>query len=367
MIRSIHVLASDEAGGTESFFVRLVEALNAAGHPALAVIHRRSPMARALSPSVEQVRLPFFSKRDAYSRWRLQRLIAAWQPDIVQTYLGTATRLTRVPPQSRAVHVARLGIYQVAAMGNRHVDAWIGNTLSICKFMRVEGIPAERVFHIGNFVPPARPVAEHETAVWRGRLRLPDGAFAVLALGRMVPKKGFEDLLRAFARVRATRPDGRPVVLLVGGDGPERTRLVSLSEQIGVVDRVRWCGWIEDPAPLYALAHALVCPSRHEPLGNVILEAWQRGLPVLATRTAGARELVSDGVDGLLAPVADWQGLAGSLDAFLALPQERLDRLGASGRDTLLREHNEQTVLAAYIDLYERLRGTSAGAGSAAA
>jgi glycosyltransferase involved in cell wall biosynthesis len=365
VIRSIHVLASDEAGGTESFFVRLVDALAAAGHPATAVIHRRSPMAGRFSAAVEEVRLPFFSKNDAWSRWRLGRLIAARQPDIVQTYLALATRLTRVPPGERAVHVARLGIYQTSAVNNRHVDAWIGNTRSICKFLRVEGIPGERVFHIGNFVPPARDVTAEEMQAWRQRLQLPGHAFPVLALGRMVPKKGFEDLLRAFARAPTTRPDGRPVLLLLAGDGPERARLARLADDLGLAGRVRWCGWVADPAPLYALSAAFVCPSRHEPLGNVILEAWQRGLPVLATRTAGARELLRDGDNGRIAPVADWPGLAASLAAFLAEPDQALQRLGATGRETLRREHDERTVVAAYLELYQRLARARAEAARA--
>lgn len=355
MVTSIHVLGSHQLGGADRFFIRLVEALTRGGHPALAVIRADSPVAPLLSPEVEQVHLPLASKWDFYSRWRLTKLIAQRQPDVVQTYMGRATRLTRLPAGCRALLVARLGGYYKIDGYYRHADAWVGNTRDICAYLKTEGLPPERVFYIGNFVPQPREVSTEEASALRASLGLPANAFIVFALGRLIVKKGFQDLLEAFARL-APVVDGRPLVLLIAGDGTEREALASQARALGLAERVCWAGWQNDTTPFFALGDVFVCPSRHEPLGNVILEAWQHGLPVLSTRNEGALELAQDGDNALLAPLEDPAGLAEGLRRMLALSADERARLAASGHATVQREHHEDAVVAAYLALYDRLR-----------
>ncbi len=355
MVSSIHVLGSHQLGGADRFFIRLVEALQRAGHPSLAVIRADSPVAQVFSPEIEQVHLPMASKWDLYSRWRLTRLIRQRQPDVVQTYMGRATRLTRLPAGSRALHVARLGGYYKIDGYYRHAHAWVGNTQDICDFLVKQGLPPQRVFYIGNFVPEPRQVSADEVRALRAHLALADNAFVIFALGRMVPKKGFRDLLEAFARLEPLL-GGRPLELLIAGDGSQRESLEQTAHQLGVASRVHWAGWQNDTTPFFALGDVFVCPSRHEPLGNVILEAWQHRLPVLSTRNEGAQSLVRDGENALLAPLADPAGLADALQRMLSMSTAQRERLADAGHATVMREHNEQAVVAAYLALYEKLR-----------
>jgi glycosyltransferase involved in cell wall biosynthesis len=355
MVSSIHVLGSHQLGGADRFFIRLVEALHRAGHPTLAVIRADSPVAQVFSPEIEQVHLPMASKWDLISRWRLTRLIRQRQPDVVQTYMGRATRLTRLPAGSRALHVARLGGYYKIDGYYRHAHAWVGNTQDICDFLVKQGLPRERVFYIGNFVPEPRVVSADELQELRTRLGLAPQAFVVFALGRLVQKKGFADLLEAFARLEPTLGE-RPLELLIAGHGPERDALADSARRLGIAPRVHWAGWQNDTAPYFALGDVFVCPSRHEPLGNVILEAWQHHLPVLSTANEGARSLVSDGDNARLAPLNDPAGLAVALRAMLSLGPAERRRLADAGHATVQREHHEDAVVAAYLALYQQLR-----------
>lgn len=358
MVRSIHVLGSRQLGGADRFFIRLVESLTRAGHPSLAVIRGDSPVGPALSPEVEQVHLPLASKYDFYSRWRLTRLIKERQPDVVQTYMGRATRLTRLPTGSQALHVARLGGYYKIDGYYRHAKAWVGNTRDICAYLMAQGLPPERVFHIGNFVPTPREISPDESGALRAHLGLGDHAFVVFALGRLVDKKGFQDLLEAFATL-APVVDGRPLVLVIAGDGPERERLAGITRSLGLEKRVRWAGWQDDPTPFFAISDVFVCPSRHEPLGNVILEAWQHRVPVLSTRNEGARELIREGENALLAPLADAAGLAEALNKLVAMGAPERQRLAEAGWNTVQQEHHESAVVAAYLAMYQKLRSGS--------
>ena len=125
----------------------------------------------------------------------------------------------------------------------------------------------------------------------------------IAALGRLHVNKAFDTLLRAFADL-----DGG--TLWLAGEGPERNALTTLADELGVSERVHFLGWQDDSQAVIRGADMLVCPSRHEPFGNVIAEAMACGRPVIATRSNGALELLEDGVSGLLAPVDDHRALA---------------------------------------------------------
>ena len=97
-----------------------------------------------------------------------------------------------------------------------------------------------------------------------------------------------------------------------------------------------------------------VCSSRQEGIGNVILEAWARRRPVLSTRAQGLQDIVTDQEDGWLTPVDDPAALAEAMT--LMLRDEPLrHELAANGRQTLTTRHSEETIVNAYLDLYQRL------------
>jgi glycosyltransferase involved in cell wall biosynthesis len=182
---------------------------------------------------------------------------------------------------------------------------------------------------------------------------IPKDALVLFALGRLIDKKGFDDLLHAFAELPAGS-NGRPLILLIAGDGPAADRLKTLSDSLGLTPRVRWMGW-QHPDPFYTMADLFVCPSRHEPLGNVILEAWNYRLPVVSTATDGALELIDGGRTGLLAPCGDPSGLAAQIRAALAFSDSERNMLGEAGHTFLQSRYSREAVVGAYLELYQRL------------
>jgi glycosyltransferase involved in cell wall biosynthesis len=352
---SLHVLGSRQFGGADQFFVRLVRALREAGQTVTAIDRAGSPVAQALAQDgTEQIHLPLANQWDAWTAWKLRKLVEARQPCIVQTYMGRATRLTRLSPKTRAAHIARLGGYYKIDGYYRHAHAWIGNTKALCDYLVQSGLPAARVFHIGNFVPAPLPPDPARSDALRREFAIPEGARIVFALARLIEKKGFEDLLRAWALMPA-ESGGRPLLLLIAGDGPQAGELHTLAERLGLSKRVRWLGWQDPPDACYALAEAFVCPSREEPLGNVILEAWSRGLPTVSTATAGALELIEEGRAGLLCPIRQPEALAGRLRELLEASDADRRALGEAGREYLYAHFGKTAILKAYLDLYEQM------------
>jgi glycosyltransferase involved in cell wall biosynthesis len=352
---SLHILGSRQFGGADQFYVRLIEALHQVGQAVLAVNRPGSPVAGALSGrGIEQVHVPMANRWDVWSAWRIRRLIKARAPCIVQTYMGRATRLTRIPRGVPAIHVARLGGFYKIDGYYRHAHAWVGNTRAICDYMIGQGLPSDRVFHIGNFVPPAQSYTASQRLALRASLAIPEDAWVMFSLGRLIEKKGFQDLLEALSRL-SRELAGRPWVMLIAGDGDEAGRLQAQCEALGLAERVRWLGWQAPPDPWYELADLVVVPSRHEPLGNVILEAWNYRKPVLSTASDGALELIRPDESGVVVPCADSVALADAMRRMLTIADGPRQALGEAGHAELNAKYGQAAVVQAYLDLYGRL------------
>ncbi len=354
MLRSLHIIGSRQMGGAESFFLRLVNALNGADHRASVVVRPQSPLLKEFDEATSVYQVAMRNGWDLFSVCDIRRVVRSAGVDIVQTYMGRASRLTRLPKDVRAAHVARLGGFYKIDGYYRHADAWVGNTRALCDYLVRQGLPASRVYHISNFVEPSRCISESRVIELRHQLGVPDDAQVVFSLGRFIDIKGFDDLLKAFARLESTVA-GRPLHLVLAGDGPLRAELLALAESLNLAGRFHWAGWVRDPAPFMHMADLFVVPSSHETLGNVILEAWSYALPVISTRTPGALELIEDGRNGLLVPCKDDQTLAASIRDCLNDQSGLLVRLGAAGKASLASDHSSEVIVRAYLDMYASL------------
>lgn len=349
--RSLHIVGGVALGGAERFFIRMVNALQRHGAPVAAVTTAGGRIAAGIAPGVAHYHAPQWSSWDFYSRWKINRAIRDFRPDIVQTYMGRATRIVQLPRGRLPIHVARLGGYY-NLKGYRHAHAWVGNTRGILDYLTAQGLPAARCAHIGNFVDAATRTPAVELERMRQSLGIAPDARIILGLGRFHANKGWSDLLDAFALL----PDTGLVLVMVGS-GPLENALKQQVGKLGIGERVRWAGWQSDPAPWYQLAHVFVCASRHEPLGNVVLEAWANRALVVSTRAEGPSELMQDGTDGLLAPLADPAALAQTLRQALALDAAERQRMIDAGAMKLAAQFSETAIVRQYLDFYAKLLG----------
>ncbi len=350
---SLQMVGSKALGGAERWFLRFSAALAERGAPAELAIREHSELDSVKLPDLPLHRLPFRTIWDPLSRRAVSRLIRHLKPDVVQTYMGRATRLTRINAGKGPVHIARLGGYY-AVHPYRHAHAWIGNTKGLCDWLVQQGLPADRVFHIYNFVDPPHPVTPERIAELRKELGIPADSRVLVTAGRFVPVKGHSHLLDALSLLPA-EIEGRPLRLVLLGDGVLGPRLRAQAEQTGVGERVVWAGWRTDPGPYFQLADQVVFPSLdQETLGNVILEAWAWEKPLVTSRFRGAREIARHGEDAWCVPCADGPALAKGIEEVLCDPG-LAKALVERGRKRVQREFAREAVMDRYLALYKNL------------
>jgi GalNAc-alpha-(1->4)-GalNAc-alpha-(1->3)-diNAcBac-PP-undecaprenol alpha-1,4-N-acetyl-D-galactosaminyltransferase len=144
---------------------------------------------------------------------------------------------------------------------------------------------------------------------------------SAIAIGRLHPQKGFDLLLRAFARLQSKYPDWQLTIL---GEGPMRSELEKLRSQLQLDDRVHFPGLVTNVREYLAQADLFVMPSRFEGFPMALCEAMACGLPVLAADClSGPRDIVEDGVDGVLVAPEDVDALTAQLDALMSDPSRR--------------------------------------------
>lgn len=169
----------------------------------------------------------------------------------------------------------------------------------------------------------------------------------VFAYGRLVPQKGFSNLLRAWKILNVSGAK-----LYIAGDGPERNSLIDLSKQLGIEDSVEFLGRLDrsEVAKRLCRASAFVLPSIHEPFGLVILEAMAARVPVIATAVGGVPEFVKDGVTGTLVQSWNVNELAAAIRSHLeqAIKEEQLLLAYETASS-----YDWQHVINDYLKIYE--------------
>jgi glycosyltransferase involved in cell wall biosynthesis len=232
-----------------------------------------------------------------------------------------------------AVIGAMNAVHRVVGTWRARVDRYI----ALSDFQRdklvAAGLPAALIDVKGNFVDPDPGVSgRHETYM--------------LFVGRLVPEKGIDTLLRAWRVVNGAVP------LKVVGSGPLAEAVSQVSRD---VPRVEWLGQCT-PAEVQALmgeAAALLVPSEwHEPFGLVAIEAFARGTPVIAARSGALPEIVVHGKNGLLYPAGTPEGLLAQVRWAAAHPA-KLPEMGRAARQTFERYYTADSNYARLVGIYQ--------------
>jgi glycosyltransferase involved in cell wall biosynthesis len=338
-MRILHVMASRANGGAETYSTDMMASLQAAGLEQVAVIPRASIHHERLAAAGVSLAPDLLdSWFGPLRRRRLALLIDAFKPDLVHCWMRRAASL--MPPLQIPIIGWFGGYYEPAHF--RRCTHFVGVSPGIVAHMIERGVPRATAHYVPTF-----PTIEAGPPVDRASLATPADATVLLTLSRLHEKKGLDVLLAALVELPGC-------IAWIAGDGPLEADLKALATRLGVADRVRFLGWRTDRGALLGAADVCVLPSRWEPFGTVMLEAWAAGTPLVAAASQGPAALIEDGANGLLVPVNDAAALVAAIRRLIADPalEARLIERGrADYQGGFTREAVTHRMVALYTEI----------------
>lgn len=340
-------------GGVSESVQRLKRCLQRQGHSVLIVAPKLDGQPRFERDVVRVVAMQRFNGSDfslpVPVPGQLYEAIEAFQPDLVHAHhpflLGdTAARVAQtyglplifthhtlyehythyVPGDSPRMQRFAIAL---ASEYTRLCDAVIAPSESIAELLAQRGVRAEKVRVIPSGVD-TRTFAQGDGGRWRQRFGIPDDAMVVGHVGRLAMEKNLDFLAAALARFLARHPKARALIV---GEGEARMAMHEHAAREGVADRFHYTGKLHDQALIdaYHAMDAFAFASHSETQGMVIAEAMAAGLPVVAINASGVREVLRDGVNGIMLPRDDIDAFANALEALQSSPRREALRQGA--------------------------------------
>jgi glycogen synthase len=231
----------------------------------------------------------------------------------------------------------------------KQADAFVAISPAIRAELLAGGYDPGRIHEIPNGVSvPDAP--------WRPRPGWAEAPHAVF-VGRLAPEKGLETLVDSWPMVRVEYSHAK---LTLAGDGPERARLQTHIERLGLRGAVELAGAVDEPVHLLRAADLFVLPSIEEGMSIALLEAMTLGIPIVASEIPGNLALITDGVHGRLAPPSDPEALARAIvSQWKNLDHARAMAETARGR--VSEQFSINAIARRHLELFEQLIRTKAG------
>jgi len=347
----VHTVSSLSIGGMEQVVVRLAAAQQAAGHRVRILAVHGGPLKN------EIVRLGLHVAILRAGRVKRSvgavRFFLSSRPDIIHVHNPTSlhyavlSKLVARPALVLTVHGERHA-RRGSALEWRLVSAVAVVSHAALRTLRLPCDPLKfTVIH--NGIAPANDTLEMREKTRRD-LGVGDRVVGAI-VARLSGLKGHRTLLRSMATLRN---DGVAPLILVVGDGPERSQLEEQAQKLRLdASEVRFLGARSDVERILCASYFFVLPSDTEGLPLSVLEAMAHGLPTIASRVGGIPELINDNEQGLLVPPSDPRALA---EAIRCLSSDRAlrGRLGDSARDRTRTEFSLSTTVTKYDQLYRK-------------
>ena len=340
-MRILQIMAGASHGGAEDFFMRLVCALKKRDIMQEVIIrHDEKRRHEFVSHQIPCLEMDFPRHFRFFARRKIQQHINRFRPSIVMTWMSRASDQC---PKGSFVHVGRLGGYYDLKY-YKNCDYLIGNTNDLVTYFCEQGWPEKYTQYLPNF---PKAVDEKVHPLERSLFDTPEDVPLLLTMGRFHDDKAFDILIRAMKQIPKA-------YLWIAGHGEKEESLKSLAIAEGVESRIRLLPWHDNISALYKACDLYICPSRVEPLGNVVLESWAHKRAVIAARSDGPRSLITHGENGMLSDIDDVEGLSHNINMCLEKPA-LAETLVKKAYETYETYFTEEKIVDAYLAFFKKI------------
>lgn len=300
----VNIFLGKGLGGIEKSFADYAGYFKQLGYVSKAIISKDAKIGKFLPDAVELKELSNFAEWDLIASYRLKRLLKKMGADLVVIHGRRAAKLCRYVHNIPKVGVA----HNYSLRYLLPLDYVFAITADLKNRLCAMGYKKERIFDMPHMIEvPARKQPQ------------PKGSKLVLgAMGRFVPEKGFDLLLKSLKILKDRKHKFK---LLLAGDGHEKQLILNMVSDLDLTKEVEFVGWIGDLNSFYKKINIFCLSSRKESFGLVLLEAFAHAKAVVSFKTGGASHIGEDGKDILFAECGDSKDFADKLEMFFKDPK----------------------------------------------
>jgi glycosyltransferase involved in cell wall biosynthesis len=355
-MRILQLSSARHFGGGERHVVDLTNALIHRGHDLFAAVVPDSPLLPELSqiPSQQVCTLPFRNAADIPSAWKLRKFVRDHQIEIVHAHVARDYPLAALAVGSGKARLVltrhvMFPLSKIHRLTRRRVSRVIAVSEAVAANLRSQKIFHEHQITVVNHGIDLSPFEDAKAKPTVGEKTL----LRVGMLGELSPVKGQQDFVRAAAIVAAQRND---VEFQINGedhsdDGRNQRDLKNLIEKCGLGSRVHVIDSVVNVPSFLAGLDVFVSASHSEAFGLAMVEAMAGGVPVVATMTGGAREIIAPDRTGLLVPIGDTEALARAIIELLSDEHQR-EVLAANARRAVAERFSLDRMVAETEEVY---------------
>ncbi|WP_263352073.1 glycosyltransferase [Acidicapsa acidisoli] len=376
-MRILYILTSLGIGGAEKQVVALAERMAARGHTVALIVLKHADEEWPVKIPVLRLNLRKTPMGILRGLRFAKNFVTLFRPDILHSHTFPANLFTRTlrwmlqgkssgsasaPRVINTIHNVYEGGWHRMFL-YRCTDPLVDQVTAVSaaaaqRFVELRAVPAIKMRVLTNGIDTDAFTPDRSRRKKMRAEMLAGDDFLWLAVGRLAPAKDFPNLLRAFAQLRAARPERPGTSLWIAGEG-DRSHVEPGTPHVGSADGVRLLGLRRDIVDLLDAADGFVLSSAWEGLPLAIGEAMAMEKPIVATDVGGVRELVGNA--GFVVPAKDSNALAAAMLEVMTLTEKERRVLGRDGRERIVKQFSMNAIAVQWEELYlQTLNGKTA-------
>ena len=336
----LSLLGSNKEGGAENFFDRLILSLNKKEeiniHTVIRKNKKRYKSFKDNNISVEEIN--FYNYLNFFTYRNLQNICRKFSPNIIFSMMNRASSMMAGLSNVNAIKVGRLGGYYNLKY-YVYCDYLVANTPDIKEYIISEGWDKNKVVYLPNFACKSNLKNKIKNKKKNN--------FILLGVGRFHENKNFEILVKSLKYL-----DNCSLWLV--GKGELKKKYLEIAKKDNTIAKLKIFDWTDQIKRFYHNADILVCPSKIEPLGNIILEGWLNKIPIVSSDAKGPDFLIKHGINGLKFQNGNLNELVTCLRKLLK-NFEKSKILTKNGYSSYLKGFSEKLVLEKYLNFFKKV------------
>ena len=336
-LKVLSILGGSKQGGAEKFFERLSFAMEKKKNINLQIIIRKNEKRFSfLSKKIKLIhQINNFYFFNPFCHKKISDIINNFKPNIVLSWMNRASKV--LPKSNGWINIGRIGgYYKIKNYVN--CDYIITNTNDLKDFVIESGWDSKKVKFIPNFVKRNNHSKKEKK----------NSSKIILCLGRFHRNKGIDILLKAM-------PYLNDYNLWIVGEGEEKKFYDLIVKQHGLSEKVFFYEWTNNISEFINSADILVCPSRHEPFGNIVVDGWAHKIPVIVSDTGGPSVLINNNINGLKFKNEDFFDLITKVKS-LESKKSLVKKIINNGYNEYKSKFSEDLIINKYINFFEKIK-----------